>query len=245
MCLIQGGPKRKVGFCLNNLYMLRAEIKSSGSHWQTESNILMETCWVMIDRIVEREQESRSSAERWSISPINIYCTPSQQPILTVSVCVTGTAVEIPLTLYIGCWSPCGLILITSSGYSPLQEWDTDICKKFSPTCVHFFFWKQTSTHKFNPSAFARLSECVVTHVASITFRPSPSNDFSIAIKTWHWFDRFHFRSTRLMRYFQPGAKLCDHLSRWNFTAHHAKRRLIAFELNIILPVLWFTNTWS
>lgn len=154
MCLIQGGPKRKVGFCLNNLYMLRAEIKSSGSHWQTESNILMETCWVMIDRIVEREQESRSSAERWSISPINIYCTPSQQPILTVSVCVTGTAVEIPLTLYIGCWSPCGLILITSSGYSPLQEWDTDICKKFSPTCVHFFFWKQTSTHKFNPSVF-------------------------------------------------------------------------------------------
>lgn len=140
MCLIQGGPKQKGGFCLDNLCMLRAEIESSGCHWQTESNILMETCWVMIDWIVEREQESRSSAERWSISPINIYCTPSQQPILAVSVCVTGTAVEIPLTLYIDrlleplrsdfnhiLW----LFAITRMRYCYLQEILSHLCPLF------------------------------------------------------------------------------------------------------------------
>lgn len=147
MCLGPGRPQAKGGFllcrsgriCSDNLCMFRAEVESSGCHWQTESNVLMETCWVMIYWVLEREQESRRSAERWSISPINIYCTPSQQPALAVSVCVTGTVVEITLTLYMD-----RLLEPLRSDFNhilcffflPLQEWDTVICEKFSPT--HF-----------------------------------------------------------------------------------------------------------
>lgn len=126
----------------------------SGCHWQTESNILMETCWVMIDWVVEIEQESRRSAERWSISPINIYCTPSQQPTLAVSVCVTGTVVEIPLTLCMDrlleplrsdfnhiLW----LFTVTRMRYCYLQEILSHLCLLFLDT--NFLYKEETLQH--------------------------------------------------------------------------------------------------